>query len=266
MLLDACPDARSVRPRDVSLFMHTLFEDALERDTERERGAALHRPTPADDTLVTNDASDERAFQRLTRSVPVAATAPTDDASTHILAQNVRAAGPRRGRRVFVAIATAAACIAAIAAGARWLGSDDTKPATERDRATTVSPPASEPQAEPVATKAVTDPVEPPGEAVAEPRVEPAEPSPRVRSPSRPRRAPREAPAARPPGRLTVATVPWATIEVDGRSYGQTPRTIELPAGPHTVVLRAEGESPTRRLEVTVPPGGVVARRVTFEP
>ena len=266
MLLDACPEARSVRARDVSLVMHTLFEHALERDTERARDAALHRPSPLDDTLVTADRSDEQAFQQLTQSVPVPA-APAGEASTRILTEHAKATAPRRARRFVAAIAVAAACVVAAVAGARFLGSDDTAPTVERAPSLAVSPPAIEQPAEPAATPAVSAPVEPAHEADDEPAVEALDPlPPRARSRSRPRRATRAAPAAGPPGRLTVATVPWATIEVDGRPYGQTPRTIELSPGPHTVVLRAEGASPTRRLEVTVPPGGVVARRVTFEP
>jgi tRNA A-37 threonylcarbamoyl transferase component Bud32 len=40
------------------------------------------------------------------------------------------------------------------------------------------------------------------------------------------------------PGYLDVAVDPWASLTVDGKSYGQTPKKIALPPGSHRVVLR----------------------------
>ena len=40
------------------------------------------------------------------------------------------------------------------------------------------------------------------------------------------------------PGYLDVAVDPWASVTVDGKSYGQTPKKISLPPGSHRVVLR----------------------------
>jgi hypothetical protein len=36
-------------------------------------------------------------------------------------------------------------------------------------------------------------------------------------------------------GLLSVNATPWATLVVDGRSVGDTPREVRLPAGPHRV-------------------------------
>ncbi|MBL4635198.1 MAG: serine/threonine protein kinase [Kofleriaceae bacterium] len=43
------------------------------------------------------------------------------------------------------------------------------------------------------------------------------------------------------PARLTIRVEPWATIEIDGKNYGQTPQTISLRHGKHNVVLRNSG-------------------------
>jgi serine/threonine protein kinase len=41
--------------------------------------------------------------------------------------------------------------------------------------------------------------------------------------------------------KLTIRVKPWASIEVDGKNYGQTPQTIELSRGRHRIVLRNPG-------------------------
>ncbi len=40
---------------------------------------------------------------------------------------------------------------------------------------------------------------------------------------------------------VTFLVRPWATVIVDGKSYGQTPQTIRLPRGAHRVVLENSG-------------------------
>lgn len=41
--------------------------------------------------------------------------------------------------------------------------------------------------------------------------------------------------------KLTIRVKPWASIEIDGRSYGQTPQTIEVRRGKHKIVLQNPG-------------------------
>jgi hypothetical protein len=56
---------------------------------------------------------------------------------------------------------------------------------------------------------------------------------------ARPRRESRHRESHRgEPGYLDVAVDPWASVTVDGKSYGQTPKKISLPPGSHRVVLR----------------------------
>ena len=263
-LLEACPEARTVRPADVAHVVRTLFADAIDRDVARERAAALDAP----DAPRAKAADGERAWTQLTRSVPEGAT---PEAPTRILTQNVPASPPRRrGRRVAIGASLALVAVAAASAAAVLLAREE--PRAEPAAASVPIEPASAVERAPA--EPATD--EPAIEEVPEIAEEPAATEVQAlvaEEPARrpPRRSPRTAQARTgaitegPPGRLTIATVPWATIAVDGRSYGQTPRTIELPPGRHQVVLRAEGSGPTRRLEVTVPPGGVVTRRVMFD-
>lgn len=65
---------------------------------------------------------------------------------------------------------------------------------------------------------------------------------------------------AAPPGRLRIGTRPVAAaVFVDGRFVGASPTLIEgLPAGPHLVVLDADGYRRAQRV-VDVPPGEGVA-------
>ncbi len=46
---------------------------------------------------------------------------------------------------------------------------------------------------------------------------------------------------------LKVGADPWGNIVIDGKSYGQTPRTITVPAGHHTVEIVFPAETPPRK-------------------
>ena len=77
----------------------------------------------------------------------------------------------------------------------------------------------------------------PPGDPAAD---QDADRAPRPRAPSgAAAREPHRAHSSRhaEPGFLDVAVDPWASLTVDGRSYGQTPTKISLPPGSHRVVL-----------------------------
>lgn len=84
--------------------------------------------------------------------------------------------------------------------------------------------------------------------------------------------APAPAPAASPPkaepmegeGTLAVASSPWCTVEIDGKDRGQTPISIKLPAGTHTVVLSNPEAKIKRSLSVVVHPGETVRKKLDF--
>jgi hypothetical protein len=46
---------------------------------------------------------------------------------------------------------------------------------------------------------------------------------------------------------LKVGADPWGNIVIDGKPYGQTPRTITVPAGHHTVEIVFPAETPPRK-------------------
>jgi hypothetical protein len=94
-------------------------------------------------------------------------------------------------------------------------------------------------------------PAPPPVETISEPIA--IEPTPIHR-----KRAPH------PRGLLSVNAIPWATLYVDGRAAGHTPR-IKLPleAGKHQLKLTTQaGESRTRTVEIA--PGKETTLTVVF--
>ncbi|MEO7244294.1 MAG: hypothetical protein ABIX12_04010, partial [Rubrivivax sp.] len=66
-------------------------------------------------------------------------------------------------------------------------------------------------------------------------------------------------------GSVQVAISPWGAIEVDGHAAGVTPplTRLELPAGPHLIIVR-NGDFPPFITEVQVVPGKPVAVRHRF--
>ena len=71
-------------------------------------------------------------------------------------------------------------------------------------------------------------------------------PAPVVASPTPP---PKPKPvAAQEPGRLSVSSTPWAQIQINGESLGETPKmNIQLPAGKHRLVLTPADGTPGAR-------------------
>ncbi|UCG87429.1 MAG: protein kinase [Gemmatimonadota bacterium] len=83
-------------------------------------------------------------------------------------------------------------------------------------------------------------------------RPEPTTPPAASRSESRP---PVRAPAAPvEPGRLLVNSTPWGQIYVDGELVGNTPMSLTLSAGPHTLRVVQDGFEPFER-EIQLAPG-----------
>jgi len=70
-------------------------------------------------------------------------------------------------------------------------------------------------------------------------------------------------PAVRETGSLTLATTPWTTVSVNGRTLGTTPLIrVSLPAGTHTLQLRNSeaGINTTYRVNITA--GELLTRRI----
>jgi len=53
-------------------------------------------------------------------------------------------------------------------------------------------------------------------------------------------------------GKLKILATPWATVIVDGKVRGTTPRTIELSAGRHKIELRNDEMGPPQHKRVTI--------------
>jgi hypothetical protein len=102
-----------------------------------------------------------------------------------------------------------------------------TAPRATAPRATPPAPAvATEPAAAPDAGPAAVAKAPPP-DAAPVTTAAPDEPAPRRRREDR----------SAEPGFLDVSVDPWAHVSVDGKEYGQTPKTIPLPPGSHRVVL-----------------------------
>jgi serine/threonine-protein kinase len=64
------------------------------------------------------------------------------------------------------------------------------------------------------------------------------------------------------PGSLQVVVLPWGDVSVDGKSVGTTPMpAIQLPPGPHSVVVKNAELGATRSASVTIKPGQTSAVR-----
>ncbi len=91
-------------------------------------------------------------------------------------------------------------------------------------------------------------------ERAAEPEPEP-EPEP---DPPRPR-----PPAAAGTGRLTLDTVPWSEVLLNGRVLGTTPLLgVEVPAGTHVLTLRNPEQSIETQYRVRIEEGETTVRRL----
>jgi len=67
-------------------------------------------------------------------------------------------------------------------------------------------------------------------------------------------------------GRLVLDSKPWCQVAIDGEPRGPTPLVLELPAGPHRVVLSNEEFHIDRSAVIVVEPNQTVKRRFDFPP
>lgn len=67
-------------------------------------------------------------------------------------------------------------------------------------------------------------------------------------------------------GFLTLDTVPWSQVTLNGESLGTTPiLRHQLPAGPHTLLLVNPERGLRQRYRVTIRPGETTRRRVGLD-
>jgi serine/threonine protein kinase len=85
-----------------------------------------------------------------------------------------------------------------------------------------------------------------------------------------PASAPAPTPAAAPSpklegnGTLAIASNPWVLVTVDGVARGQTPLSLTLPAGKHTILLSNPEYKVKRQLSVSIAPGETVRKKLDF--
>jgi hypothetical protein len=70
--------------------------------------------------------------------------------------------------------------------------------------------------------------------------------------------------ASKATGRLLLNADPWAEAIVDGKPQGATPVSVELPVGPHTVVLVSTQLHQSRTLNIMVNAGQTLRQKVSF--
>lgn len=119
-------------------------------------------------------------------------------------------------------------------------------PAPKPEPVAVAPPPKPEPVAAPVkpAPPPKPEPVAPPPKvaAVTPPPKPTPKPEPVVKTPPKPEPAKALNPAATSTGRIRLRTLHGsAEVLIDGKSVGHTPLTLDVPAGPHTVELKAPG-------------------------
>jgi hypothetical protein len=67
-------------------------------------------------------------------------------------------------------------------------------------------------------------------------------------------------------GTVAISSVPDAAeIYIDGKFHGNTPATVKLPAGAHTVVLQFSGR-PDYSRTMEIPKASKLSRKAIFEP
>ncbi|MEP7280550.1 MAG: protein kinase [Rubrivivax sp.] len=195
-------------------------------------------------------------------------TAPDDGAQAR--PQTRPDSGPRRAVLVAVTVALAIG-VAALAWRAPGTAADEPVLATTAD---TAPPPAMVRPLPPTdiriplagGSTAAGDGMPDASRATTPPPATSLRPTARATAPNATATAPAAtAGATGATGSVQVAISPWGAIEVDGHAAGVTPplTRLELPAGPHLIIVR-NGDFPPFITEVQVVPGKPVAVRHRF--
>ncbi len=133
------------------------------------------------------------------------------------------------------------------------------------ERAEPAEPAEPKPPAEP-------PPAEPAAEAVAEAAAKPKPttakqermPARRIAKGREKQRPPSAEPAAGGVGKLMIASKPWVNVTIDGKSYGQTPLGVELPAGTHTMLVTNPEFSIKRTISISIKGGEILRKKLDF--
>lgn len=178
------------------------------------------------------------------RKVALASPEPAGRAPTRVVA----APRPRRwpARVAVAAVALAGAAAVAYA----WLWPEQRPRGAAAERAARPAPAAAERAAlpAPAAGERQASAATAPLHADAGTAPAPAAPAPAAAAAAAPARPVRRR-ARQRTGTVDINLLPWAQVLLDGRSYGQTPRSIRLPAGRHELVL----ENPRTGQRATLP-------------
>lgn len=207
------PDARY----DTALEFRTALEawrveQSLRVDPDR-LAALVVRATPAEKKVISLDA----ALGGLPTQ-PEATAAPAD--------------APASGRALAPMLLVGGAALAVALGVALWPEPATPPPPIERARGELPEPAPTEP----------TPPSPKPTPSIAPPTAD-AQPEPEPAAAAR-------KPVRAKPGSLRINVLPYATVRIDGKDYGQTPVTAKLPAGRHRVLL--ENPQTGKRVRGTV--------------
>jgi serine/threonine-protein kinase len=215
--LEREPERRAASARDLAAELRTLLLQLARSPLDWELRSLMQRlwPEGQRESVQAPEPTRRRPPPEAEPIAPVAAEPAEDETRTLGVAPR---GAPRWRRRA----ALAAAILAAVAGGGAWRayrrgGVPPAPPASFAPAAVSAAAPRSAPSA--------------PSGAVA-PASGGAAPAP-VRSATI-YGMPLPLPAAGE-GLLSVNAVPWATLVVDGRTLGDTPREVRLPAGRHRV-------------------------------
>ena len=91
-----------------------------------------------------------------------------------------------------------------------------------------------------------------------------AKPTAATPAPSTPAPAPSPAVKLEGEGTLVIASSPWVSVSIDGKDRGQTPLSLKLPAGKHTVQLSNPEFKITRSLNVLILPNETLRKKLDF--
>jgi class 3 adenylate cyclase len=189
----------------------------------------------------------------------------------------LRGVGPLGLRRSALIVAPVAFLLmVAGGVGARALMDRDGVPAQPPRRVAVIAPKPVPPPAKPPAEAQPAAAPVAPAEAKPQPaeaKAQPATPPPVAAAPVEARKIPprierkveRQAKAPAGAGRIDFAVAPWGEVLIDGKSRGVSPplRTLEIPAGPHTIEIR-NSTFPAHVTRVEVKPGAAIRIRHRF--
>lgn len=271
-----------------------VIDRALQRDRERRYPSAAAMAADLERALEAPAASTAELATFLRDRFPTEiardaqlVTAPIPDVPAAVVVPRPSSPPPRRSRWMGVAVAVSAVALLGVLSVALAPSGEPPVPAEARAPA---PPSVGASPTEPPPPAAVAAPTAVESPSVASPgATSPPRPSTRVRTAAstptsgaataRPAAATERAAEPTPPaaetspvaapstGRLSLVTVPWSRVELDGRVLGNTPLVgVELPAGSYVLVLTNPEAGITMRVPVHIEEGRTTVRRIALGP